>query len=213
MYLPSHFEESDPQALHALIRDYPLGLLVSHGEAGLDANHLPFELSPEKGAQGTLEAHVARNNPVWSELRDGDEVLVVFRAGDAYISPTWYPSKHEAHRQVPTWNYQVVHAHGRITIHDDERYVRGVVARLTRTHESTQPEPWKMSDAPADFIDQMLKAIVGIEIRITRLQGKAKLGQNKEVRDIRGAATALMGQGSTEIGQAMLDSANAKADG
>lgn len=87
MYLPSHFEESDPQALHALIRDYPLGLLVSHGEAGLDANHLPFELSPEKGAQGTLEAHVARNNPVWSELRDGDEVLVVFRAGDAYISP------------------------------------------------------------------------------------------------------------------------------
>ena len=100
MYLPSHFEESDPQALHALIRDYPLGLLVSHGEAGLDANHLPFELSPAKGAQGTLEAHVARNNPVWSELRDGDEVLVVFRAGDAYISPQWYPSKQE-HRCRP----------------------------------------------------------------------------------------------------------------
>ncbi len=141
MYLPSHFEESDPQALHALIRDYPLGLLVSHGEAGLDANHLPFELSPAKGAQGTLEAHVARNNPVWSELRDGDEVLVVFRAGDAYISPQWYPSKQEHHRQVPTWNYRVVHAHGRVRIRDDERYVRGLVARLTRTHEATQEPP------------------------------------------------------------------------
>lgn len=180
MYLPSHFEESDPQALHALIRDYPLGLLVSHGEAGLDANHLPFELSPAKGAQGTLEAHVARNNPVWSELRDGDEVLVVFRAGDAYISPQWYPSKQEHHRQVPTWNYRVVHAHGRVRIRDDERYVRGLVARLTRTHEATQEKPWKMTDGPADYIDEMLRLIVGIEIEITRLVGKFKLSQNKE---------------------------------
>ncbi|WP_244788979.1 FMN-binding negative transcriptional regulator [Cupriavidus pauculus] len=213
MYVPAHFDVSRPETLHALISAHPFGTLFTHGASGLDANHIPFELDTTQGEQGILKAHVARANPVWQDVANGDEVLVVFRAGDAYISPTWYPSKHEAHRQVPTWNYQVVHAHGRITIHDDERYVRGVVARLTRTHESTQPEPWKMSDAPADFIDQMLKAIVGIEIRITCLQGKAKLGQNKEVRDIRGAANALMEQGSTEIGQAMLDSANAKADG
>ncbi|HBN8613821.1 FMN-binding negative transcriptional regulator [Pseudomonas aeruginosa] len=207
MYLPSHFEESDPQALHALIRDYPLGLLVSHGEAGLDANHLPFELSPEKGAQGTLEAHVARNNPVWSELRDGDEVLVVFRAGDAYISPQWYPSKQEHHRQVPTWNYRVVHAHGRVRIRDDEGYVRGLVARLTRTHEATQETPWKMTDGPADYIDEMLRLIVGIEIEITRLVGKFKLSQNKEARDIRGASAALLARGEQAIGAAMDDCA------
>jgi transcriptional regulator len=213
MYVPAHFDASRPETLHALIAAHPFGTLFTHGASGLDANHIPFELDAAQGEQGILKAHVARANPVWQDVANGDEVLVVFRAGDAYISPTWYPSKHEAHRQVPTWNYQVVHAHGRITVHDDERYVRGVVARLTRTHEATQPEPWKMSDAPADFIDQMLKAIVGIEIRITRLQGKAKLGQNKEVRDMRGAGTALMEQGSTKIGQAMLDSANAKADG
>ena len=121
--------------------------------------------------------------------------------------------KHEAHKQVPTWNYQVVHAHGRITIHDDERYVRGVVARLTRTHEASQPKPWKMSDAPADFVDMMLKAIVGLDIQITRLEGKSKLGQNKDVRDIRGAGEALVAQGNLETGQAMLASAEAKARG
>ena len=105
--------------------------------------------------------------------------MVVFQAGDAYISPNWYPSKHEQHRQVPTWNYRVVHAYGKVTIRDDERYVRGVVARLTRTHEASQPEPWKMSDAPKDYLEPMLKAIVGIEIEITKLQGKSKLGKTK----------------------------------
>ena len=103
-----------------------------------------------------MHAHVARANTVWQDIADGDEVLVVFRAGDAYISPNWYPSKHEFHKQVPTWNYIVVHAYGRISVHDDERYVRGVVARLTRTHEASQPAPWKMSDEPKDYIDRML---------------------------------------------------------
>ena len=160
-----------------------------------------------------LKAHVARANPVWQDVANGDEVLVIFRAADAYISPNWYPSKHEAHKQVPTWNYMVVHAHGRITIRDDERFVRGVVAHLTRTHEATQPRPWKMSDAPSDFVDTMLKAIVGIEIEVTRLEGKLKLSQNKEVRDIRGAGTALAEQGSTMLGEAMLARADAKERG
>lgn len=211
MYIPTDFDESRPEALHALIAAHPFGTLFTHGKSGLDANHIPFDLDAAQGEKGVLKAHVARANPVWQDVADGDEVLVVFRAGDAYISPNWYPSKHEAHRQVPTWNYRVAHVHGRITIRDDERFVRGVVARLTRTHEANLPQPWKMSDAPADYLDAMLKAIVGIEIEITRLQGKLKLGQNKDVRDIRGAGSALVELGHTAIGEAMLASADAKA--
>ena len=139
MYLPSHFEESRPECLHELIFAHPFGTLITHGVDGLDANHLPFELDARVGGHGLLRAHVARNNPVWQAVASGAEVLVVFRSDDAYISPNWYPSKHETHKQVPTWNYRVVHAHGRITVHDDEKYVRGVVARLTRKHEADEP--------------------------------------------------------------------------
>lgn len=210
MYVPAHFEESRTEALHALIAQNPFGSLVTHGRNGLDANHLPFLLLPEDGSLGTLHAHVARANPVWQDVAGGDEVLVIFRAGDAYISQTWYPSKHEAHRQVPTWNYRVVHAHGRITVRDDERFVRGVVARLTRTHEASQPTPWKMSDAPADYTDALLKMIVGIEIEITRLDGKLKLSQNKETRDMAGAGEALKASGQHVMGDAMLACAAAK---
>lgn len=210
MYVPAHFEESRTEALHALIAQNPFGSLVTHGKNGLDANHIPFLLLPEAGTLGALHAHVARANPVWQDVADGDEVLVIFRAGDAYISPTWYPSKHEHHKDVPTWNYRVVHAHGRIRIHDDERFVRGVVGRLTRRHEASQPTPWKMSDAPADYIDDLLKAIVGIEIEITRLEGKLKLGQNREVRDARGAGEGLKASGQHVIGDAMLACAAAK---
>lgn len=204
MYVPAHFEESHTETLHDLIAQNPFGTLVTHGEHGLDANHVPFLLLPEEGKLGTLHAHVARANPVWQDVANGDDVLVIFRAGDAYISPTWYPSKHEHHKDVPTWNYRVVHAHGRITVRDEERFVRGVVGRLTRAHEASQPVPWKMSDAPADYIDDLLKAIVGIEIEITRLEGKLKLGQNREVRDARGAGEALRANGEHVIGDAML---------
>ncbi|MGM3278221.1 FMN-binding negative transcriptional regulator [Ralstonia sp. 24A2] len=204
MYVPAHFEESCTEALHDLIAQNPFGSLVTHGKNGLDANHIPFLLLPEVGKLGTLHAHVARANPVWQDVANGDEVMVIFRAGDAYISPTWYPSKQEHHKHVPTWNYRVVHAHGRITIRDDERFVRGVVARLTRTHEASQPVPWKMSDAPAGFVDELLKMIVGIEIEITQLEGKLKLGQNRELRDALGAGEALKASGENVIGEAML---------
>lgn len=204
MYVPAHFEESRPEALHDLIAQNPFGSLVTHGKNGLDANHIPFLLLPEEGKLGTLHAHVARANPVWQDVANGDEVLVIFRAGDAYISPTWYPSKQEHHKHVPTWNYRVAHAHGRITVRDDERFVRGVVARLTRTHEAVQPAPWKMSDAPAGYVDDLLKMIVGLEIEITALEGKLKLGQNREARDARGAGEALMARGEHVIGDAML---------
>ena len=211
MYVPTHFDEPRTEVLHSLITENPFGTLITHGKSGLDANHIPFDLKAGEGAYGVLHAHVARANPVWQDVANGDEVLVVFRAGDAYISPTWYPSKHEFHKQVPTWNYRVVHAHGRVTIRDDERYVRGLVARLTRTHEASQTRPWKMTDSTADYIDMMLKAIVGVEIEITRLVGKIKLGQNKEVRDIEGAAAALNERGENVIGEAMLECAAIKA--
>lgn len=210
MYVPAHFEEPGREALHRLIESHPLGVLVTHGAGGLDANHIPFDLDRSKGEHGTLHCHVARANPVWQELATGDEVLVVFRAADAYISPNWYPSKHEFHKQVPTWNYLVAHAHGRVTVQDDERYVRRNVAKLTHRHEAGQPVPWKMGDAPKDHIDAMVKAVVALEIGITRLVGKAKLSQNKEERDIRGAADMLIGRGDTRLGQAMLDAAAKK---
>lgn len=210
MYIPPHFHESNPDVLHDLLLQNPLGILFTNGTKGLDANHIPFELDAQSGPQGTLRGHVARANPVWEDVHNGDEVLVVFRGDHAYISPNWFPSKHEFHKQVPTWNYMVAHAHGRITIRDDERYVRGVVARLARRHEESQPTPWKMTDSPEDFIAMMLKAIVGIEIEITRLEGKLKLSQNREARDIQGAASALQEQGHMELGQAMLNLVSSK---
>jgi transcriptional regulator len=217
MYMPAHFEENRPEVLHRLIAEQPFGALITTGPNGLDANHLPFELDAgraaseaggQPGSHGILRAHVARANPVWQEVAANPETLVIFQGPTAYISPNWYPSKHEAHRQVPTYNYIVVHAHGRITVRDDEAFVRGLVARLTRKMEAGEPTPWKMGDAPADYISQMLGAIVGIEIEVTRLVGKWKLGQNKTAADRRGAAEALLARPSDEqqaVGQAMLD--------
>jgi len=205
MYLPAHFSEPRPEELHRIIRSHPLGVLVTQAGGALDANHIPFEFDPARGPQGTLTAHVARANPLWQQCAGGCDVLVIFRGAQAYISPNWYPSKHEAHRQVPTWNYEVVHAHGRLTVRDDERFIRGVVARLTRTHEAQEPRPWKMGDSPADYIDGMVRAIVGIEIAITRLEGKSKLSQNREARDVQGAVQTLRERGQAALAQAMAD--------
>ena len=191
MYLPPHFTETRPEELHRIIREHPLGVLVTHSGSGLDANHIPFEFDPDQGPQGTLLAHIARANPLWTDCPAGAEVMVVFRGVEGYISPNWYPSKHETHRQVPTWNYEVVHAHGRLRIMDDEKFIRGVVARLTREHEATEPRPWKMGDAPKDYMDDMVSKVVGIEIEITRLEGKRKLSQNRESRDIHNAVNEL----------------------
>jgi transcriptional regulator len=143
MYVPTHFQESRPEILHDLIIKNPFGMLVTHSGNGLDANHLPFELDPASGPCGTLHAHFARGNPLRRDVQDGQEVLVVFRAEHAYISPNWYPTKHETHEQVPTWNYKVVHAHGKVAIRDDEQYVRDVVARLTQLGNSSSARTGK----------------------------------------------------------------------
>lgn len=205
MYLPPHFEQDSLDALHELIVAHPLGALVRNGPTGLDADHLPFHLDRHGSPYGRLLAHVARANPLWQEVHASDAVLVIFRAAQAYVSPNWYPSKHEAHRQVPTWNYQVVHVHGTIAIHDDERYVRGVVAHLTREHEARTgaARPWKMGDSAPEYIDDMLGKIVGLEINVTRMIGKWKLGQNKDERDRLGAIEGLREHGEDATAEAM----------
>jgi transcriptional regulator len=203
MYLPTHFAEVRTELLHRIVREHPLGMLVTHSARGLDADHLPFALDADRGPHGTLQAHVARANPVWTAIPDGADVMVVFRGAQGYISPSWYPSKHETHRHVPTWNYEVVHAHGRLRIIDDERFLRGLVARLTRRHEAAEPRPWKMGDAPADYMDRMLEAIVGIEVEVLRLEGKRKLGQNREARDRDGAIDTLEARGHDALAAAM----------
>lgn len=205
MYTPDHFAETRPAELHRLIAAHPLGTLVTHGPDGLDADHIPFAFDPDTGPHGTLLAHVARANPLWQRCPTGTPVMVLFRGADGYISPNWYPSKHEAHRQVPTWNYEVVHAHGTLTVRDDVRFLRGLVARLTRHHEQAigEPQPWKMSQAPTDYLDDLLGRIVGIEITLTSLVGKAKLSQNKDERDRQQAADTLQARGHVALAQRM----------
>ena len=205
MYLPKHFDEARAAELVAAISAHPLGALVVNGPAGLDANHMPFLVDQASDGRWTLLAHVARANPLWKESTDSQEVLVIFRAGDAYVSPNWYPSKHETHRLVPTWNYRVVHVHGRLHIRDDERFVRGVVARLTKAHEAGtgSARPWKMTDSSAEFIDEMLANIVGLEVEVLRVEGKWKLSQNRELRDLRGASAELRRRGEEALADAM----------
>ena len=205
MYLPPHFDDKRAEELHRILLRHPLGILVVDGPHGLDANHIPFEMVTAQDGKFSLHAHVARANPVWQEIVTGSEVLVIFRGGEAYISPSWYPSKHEAHRQVPTWNYQVVHVHGRITIHDDARFVRGVVARLTRRHENSagNEKPWRMTDSDPAYIDDMLTRIVGLEVAPERILVKSKLSQNKEDRDRLNAADELDRRGEREVSTAM----------
>ncbi len=194
MYLPTHFEETRVETLHALIRAHPLGALVTQGSGGLDANHVPFEVDPDPAPFGTLRAHVARANPVWREAA-GAEVLVLFQGTDIYISPSWYPTKQETAKVVPTWNYAVVHAHGRLRAIDDREWLRAFVTRLTDRHESGRTDPWKVTDAPADYIDAMLGGIVGLEIPIARLVGKWKVSQNRPAKDREGVVEGLGRQG------------------
>lgn len=205
MYIPPHFSITALAELERIITTNPLGTLVTTGQ-GLAANHLPFLFDAQRGEHGTLLAHVARANPVWQLEPDSPaarEVLVIFTGVQGYISPNWYPSKQEAQRQVPTWNYEAVHARGIMTVRDDEKFVRSVVGGLTRLHEAAEPKPWRMSDTEPDYLADMLRNIVGLEIAITQLQGKAKLSQNKETRDRRGAVDALQARGSAELAEAM----------
>ncbi len=186
MYNPSHFEETRSEVLRDLIIAHPLGALVTLGTAGLDANHIPFEFSVGAAGDaplGTLRGHVARANPVWKDFSRSVDVLVIFQGPSSYITPSWYETKKETGKVVPTYNYCTVHAHGPLIVHDDREWLRGMVTRLTQRFESSRAAPWSVADAPADFIDQQLAAIVGIEIPIGRLAGKWKVSQNRPAID------------------------------
>ena len=190
MYLPKHFEQHDAAALQALMREHPLAALVTLGADGLTADHLPLVYDPAAGPHGTLFGHVARANPLWQHAQD-TAVLAVFQGAQAYISPSWYPSKAATHQVVPTWNYTVVHAHGTLRTVDDAPWLRQFVAGLTRRHEAGLAQPWSVDDAPGDYVQQMLRAIVGIEIQLDRLVGKWKISQNRSKADRQGVAIGL----------------------
>jgi transcriptional regulator len=191
VYLPQHFVESDTAAMHQVIKDFPLGTLVTLGAEGLAANHIPFVLDPRAGEHGRLLGHVARNNAVWRDHDPDQEALVVFQSVEAYITPNWYATKRETHEVVPTWNYAVVHVYGRIVVHDDLKWIRGQAGMLTKQQEAAQPAPWKMADAPPTYTTAMLEQIVGIELSIARLVGKFKASQNRRDADRAGAIAGL----------------------
>jgi transcriptional regulator len=189
MYLPRHFEQNDPAVLAAAMHDHPLATLVIAAPAGPTADLIPLEYDPQPGPHGTLRGHVARANPLWRHA--GAAALAVFHGPQAYVSPNWYPSKRKHGKAVPTWNYTMVQARGTLRSVDEAPWLRALVGRLTERHESTQAAPWAVGDAPADYLQQMLGAIVGIEITLTSLVGKWKVSQNRDAADRDGVASAL----------------------
>ena len=188
MYQPAHFVEQDPDALLALMTAAPLATLI-RGGAELAADVLPLQV--ERAGDGwRVAGHVARANPLWREA-DGRPVLALFQGPQAYVSPNWYPSKFQHGKAVPTWNYTMVQVHGTLRAIDDPEWLRSFVTRLTQRHETGRAVPWHVSDAPPDYLDAMLKAIVGIEIEVTRVEGKFKLSQNRSADDRTGVVLGL----------------------
>ncbi len=183
MYEAAVFKEERVDVMHALIRAHPLATLVTMTARGLEANHIPMLIDASPTPNGTLLGHVARANPVWREFDKHTEVLAVFQGPQRYITPSWYASKRETGKVVPTWNYAVVHASGPLVVHDDVEWLRELVTRLTDSQESIRAQPWLVTDAPPDYVNTMLKAIVGIEIPLRRLQGKWKVSQNRVEKD------------------------------
>lgn len=205
MYLPEAFAEQRPEELHRIIKQNPLATTVSSSAAGFAANHFPYLFDPGCGAHGALFTHVSRANPDWQQLADGARVLVIFQDHDAYISPNWYPSKHELHRQVPTWNYQVVHVQGTVKRLETAEELRSVLDRLTATLETRagEAQPWKLTDSADDYIERLMTGVVGIRIDISAMTGKSKLCQDETAGDRLGAAEALADRGETALAQAM----------
>ncbi|MDQ2995859.1 MAG: FMN-binding negative transcriptional regulator [Chloroflexota bacterium] len=186
MYLPKSFQIEDLAELQAFIHAYNFASLVTQHEGAPFASHLPFMLDAERGHYGTLLAHMARANPQWRDFATGGEALVIFQGPHAYISPSWY----ETHPSVPTWNYAVVHAYGVARIVEDHTTLRSMLERLVDTHEAAFAQPWRM-DLPHNYLDKMMRAVVGFEIEITRLEGKLKLSQNRSEHDQHQVAEAL----------------------
>ncbi len=204
MYLPKHTEETRLDVLHALIAAHPFATLVTSGADGPVVNHLPFMIDTENSEFGVLRGHVARANPVWKDLADQAASIAVFQGPQAYISPNWYPSKHEHGKAVPTWNYAVVHAHGIPRVIEDPQWLVQHVTQLSDQHEAAQKLPWQVSDAPPDYIERMIGMIVGIEIPITRIVGKWKLNQHRTRADQLGMVAGLTA-GADDRAHALAD--------
>jgi transcriptional regulator len=198
MYLPTQFTEERVPVLHDAIRQARLGTLVTLGEAGLEASHVPMLVDPEPAPYGTLMGHIARVNPQWRRPAASVQALAIFLGPNAYISPAWYATKRETGKVVPTWNYVAIHAYGEVRFFEDAERLLRLVTRLTETHEAGRPEPWAVSDAPAEFVRGMLKGIVGFELPIVRLEGKWKMSQNRPAEDRAGAIAGLRREGGAE---------------
>lgn len=191
MYMPAAFREQDTSTLHQQMDQTRLAILVTSGQQGLEASHVPLLLRPDQGAHGTLYGHLAKANPQWRDLASGCEAMVIFPGSDAYISPSLYPSKAEHEKVVPTWNYLAVHAYAQAEVFTDAQRLRQLVSDLTAKHEAGRAQPWSINDAPADYIEKMLGAIVGFSLVIERLEGKRKLSQNRSAADIAGVRDGL----------------------
>lgn len=191
MYCPAHFAESRPEVLHALLRQHPLATLITVGDQGLNADQIPLIFETAEDGRPVLRGHVARANPMWKTLHSDTAALAIFHGPEAYITPNWYPTKHEHGKAVPTWNYAVVHARGPLHVVHDADWLRRQVESLTHQQESTFAAPWAVSDAPADYIEKMLAAIVGIELTVTSLEGKWKASQNQPEGNREGVIAGL----------------------
>jgi transcriptional regulator len=209
MYQPPHFREDRLEVQHALIRAHPLGLLVTLGSTGLVANPIPFWLDQAASPTGTLKAHLSRANSQWRDYDPAQEALVVFQGPEAYITPSWYAAKQETGKVVPTWNYAIVQAYGPMRVIDDPAWLREQIGHMTEARESTRPEPWAVGDAPESFVAAQLKGIVGVEIEISRIEGKWKVSQNRPEADRRGVVAGLAEAGN-ESARRMADLVEAK---
>ncbi len=203
MYLPTHFKQENLTELFDLIEKNPLASMMVVQDGEIEANHIPLELDRTAGEKGILRGHIARANPLFSVLENAQSVYAIFHADQAYISPNWYEGKQEHHRVVPTWNYRVVHVKGLMRRVEDEKYLRGILARLTRQHEAAQPMPWKMGDAPEDFIEEQLGKIAAIEVEIDSIIGKFKVSQNRSAADAERVSKALE-QGNPQMSEAIM---------
>ncbi|OEO26342.1 transcriptional regulator [Pseudomonas sp. J237] len=191
MYIPSAFRVDDIHALHNAIDNSRLATVISQGAEELQASQLPLLLVPDEGFNGTLYGHFARANGHWRELAENPSALVLFTPADAYVSPSWYPAKAAHGKVVPTWNYISVEVRGKVEVFEDKERLLQLVSRLSQRHEAGRPQPWAVSDAPADYIDSMLRAIVGFALPIERIEGKFKLSQNRDMPDRIGVSTGL----------------------
>ena len=204
MYQPPHFREDDLGVQHALIRAHPLGMLITAGASGLMANPLPFLLEAAPG-KGVLKAHMAKANQQWREIGDGAPALVVFQGVDSYVTPSWYATKQETGKVVPTWNYAIVQVRGPARIVDDAQWLRSQIEALTGEHENGRPSPWTVGDAPEPFVAAQIKGIIGIEIEIADIDGKWKVSQNRPAADVSGVVTGLREDGQPHLNPEMAD--------